>query len=1041
MKSLYKKVLAILIIVTAFTYFCEANSALPENDDYQLAEELFLQGNIDSALFYYLKLETQFRNNNENENLISVLIRKAELYLYTSKLIKATEILIEAEELNSLKQPQNKLQLADIYKTRGSTFLYQNNFKQSAIYLNKSLSIRNNLNLKPDKNFAVIYNELASNYYFLGEYDKTINYFEDALKLNKKLNNTGGQVTNLNNIGALYQAIGQYQQSINYIQRAMEMDLVAGNKTHIPIYLNNIGNNYQKLGQYNKALVFFNRTLEIDLQSSNPEQIATDYNNIAWIQMQYKNYNSAIEQFQMAADLFKKAKNKNSYAKCLDNLGDLYRKTEDFAKAEKLLTEANKIFIETEHKKNEAVNWNNQGLLYLSIGKIQKAISCHNKAIAINKKLGVPQGITSNYNNLGKLYQSENDYKTALQYFQKAIILLVNNFDNEDVFSNPEIENLPLEKELLDALKSKAEVFSLISLLSQENTKSLQSSLDNYCLSVELINKMRISYYSQDKLNLSRNESQTFETAISIAYQLHKITGDKRYLEKAFKVTEMSKAAYLYELIRENEAKLYSNIPDSLLLLEKVLKSDIFELERKIINEKSILGNNDSTVIALNKELFEKKFHQFEKLKTYFDNNYPKYYELKYNNEILDIQSVQQLITNNDAFIEYTIVSDNLFIFVIIKDTVVFTKTEINEEFYESINIIKSLQSEMFQSHEIFKQFAEHSYNIYSKVLKDVEYMWKGKDLIIIPNGILGYIPFETLLTNKTDPEKTYYKDSPYLLKNHAISYAYSATLLYNAFESVKKIQPKNNLLAIAPSFNMNDNLPAFLTERGEEFVDLIGSKIEVNSIYKIFSGEKYLDSVATESNFKNFGADFRILHIATHGIIDDEDPMNSRLLFYRNNDSIQDGDLYTYELFNMQLKADLAVLSACNTGCGKLEKGEGIISLARGFLYAGVPSVVMTLWSVPDGTSVFIVEKFYAYLKEGYKKNVALQKAKLDYLENSDNLKANPYFWAGFVNIGNTDPLSIANKDYTYFYWLGGFILLMIFFFIKRKKGCFFKE
>lgn len=168
---------------------------------------------------------------------------------------------------------------------------------------------------------------------------------------------------------------------------------------------------------------------------------------------------------------------------------------------------------------------------------------------------------------------------------------------------------------------------------------------------------------------------------------------------------------------------------------------------------------------------------------------------------------------------------------------------------------------------------------------------------------------------------------------------------------------------------------------------------------------------------------------------MNDIDPMMTRLVFYQDKDSIEDGNLYAYEIYSLQLNAELAVLSACNTGSGKLQQGEGVMNLARGFSYAGVPGIVMSLWSINDISSAKIMGYFYTYLKAGYSKSEALQKAKLDYIQKADNLTANPYYWAGFVIIGNQHEISFNTFNYSWVLVFSGIIVFVLIAFLWRKS------
>jgi CHAT domain-containing protein len=185
----------------------------------------------------------------------------------------------------------------------------------------------------------------------------------------------------------------------------------------------------------------------------------------------------------------------------------------------------------------------------------------------------------------------------------------------------------------------------------------------------------------------------------------------------------------------------------------------------------------------------------------------------------------------------------------------------------------------------------------------------------------------------------------------------------------------------------------------------------EVTSISEMMNGEAYCHRRATEETFKEKAPRAGILHIATHAVINDVNPLFSKLIFSLDPASGEDGFLNTYELYNMKLNARLVVLSACNTGYGKLVRGEGIMSLARGFMYAGCPSIIMSLWPVDDKSTSILMQNFYEGLKKGQNKDEALRRAKLDFLKNADEVKANPFYWSGMIFVGGMDPLPAGHK------------------------------
>ncbi len=305
--------------------------------------------------------------------------------------------------------------------------------------------------------------------------------------------------------------------------------------------------------------------------------------------------------------------------------------------------------------------------------------------------------------------------------------------------------------------------------------------------------------------------------------------------------------------------------------------------------------------------------------------------------------------------------------------------------------------------------FRNKSQYLYDILLDEYFPLENYSSLIIVPDDVLGYLSFETLINSSDTSNKTKFKDFNYLIQSHSIAYSYSGTLLFKHL--LKKKQHKTNYLAMAPSYSnvgtANVNSYANLRDIEKYLIPLQYTIQEVMNIGNVFTGKVLLEGEATEANFKKYASKYGILHFAMHALINDEDPLASKLIFTLDNDTIEDGFLNTYEIYDLNLNADLAVLSACKTGVGKLSKGEGIMSLARGFLYAGVPGIVMTLWEVEDVSSVKIMDEFYKNLKNGLPKDIALRNSKLEYLNNSNQLQSHPYFWGAFVQIGDNSPIN----------------------------------
>ena len=303
-----------------------------------------------------------------------------------------------------------------------------------------------------------------------------------------------------------------------------------------------------------------------------------------------------------------------------------------------------------------------------------------------------------------------------------------------------------------------------------------------------------------------------------------------------------------------------------------------------------------------------------------------------------------------------------------------------------------------------FTQFIHASTGLYDKLIRPFASYIKRKNLIVIPDESLAYIPFEILLTHLVDPRNPDYSSLPYLIGTNPVSYSYSATLLSDKIQ--RRGRPERKVLALAPKYK-EPQISArqqFLSR--QQYRDYLypipGATEEVEFVHKLLGGDVLLDEEATEASFKARSSRYDILHLAMHTILDDVNPMYSKLVFTETPGDDEDDLLNTFEIYNLKLSARLTVLSSCNSGTGKLQKGEGVMSLARGFIYAGCPSIVMTLWEVEDKSGVEMMRNFYHYLKKGYVKDEALRKAKLEFLQHANMENAHPYFWSAFVNIGD---------------------------------------
>ncbi len=482
------------------------------------------------------------------------------------------------------------------------------------------------------------------------------------------------------------------------------------------------------------------------------------------------------------------------------------------------------------------------------------------------------------------------------------------------------------------------------------------------------------------------------------------------YKEKAFVYSEKSKSAILLSTIRNIEAKEFGGIPLEMLQEESDVKHDLSIYKDYLFNEKQ-LDSPDLKKLQVYQNYIFSLSNRYDSIIREFEKGYPEYHALKFDTKTISSSEVAESLGRNEALIEYNISDTSLIIFLITKDEFLVKRKNIDSNFEMNVYKLQNCIMNSDFSRNMEEEYAcmvSSSNSLYRQLIDPFRESLSKKHLIIIPDGVLAYLPFEILITEVPEYQGYEYQSLSYLIKSHPIHYSYSATLLLN--DLVKRRSAGTKFLAFAPQYKSHKNTTkdqSYLRQPDvEELYPLPFSKEEVESILKVTRGKVMVDEKATETKFKEIASEFDILHLAMHTIINNNAPMYSKLAFTRDNDSLNDGFLNINELYNLQLSAKFVVLSSCSSGSGKLQSGEGIMSIARGFMYAGSPSVVMTLWELEDKSGSKIMRKFYRYLKRGYPKSKALRKAKLDFLEEATLLKSHPYFWAPYINLGDNSAI-----------------------------------
>jgi len=1026
-----------------------------ENDDFpkeyisclvQIANIYLDQGLFDSA-FYYVNISLQYSKEHQIDDGKTF----GESFFVLGKLFNRTGMIDSAEfYLNKARiygeSSKNDSILPLIIKSIGNIYYVKGEYQNALDHYRSSLSIELKRHNSSQKLLASLYQNTGIGYSMLGNHDSAKFYFQRSLNLKEKLlpNDDPQLARGYLNYGRFLQTMGDQYEALEYQDKAENIYLLKYGNEYFglsSIYFNK-GSIYIMLNDYDKSLIYHERALELYKKQYDSDHyiFSRIYNNLGLINRYLGKLDIAIEYFNKCLE---KESDIGSLLRVYRNIGECYYELEELTKAEEYYLLAVEISKDNFGKDNTHIadSYLNYGTFCISQMQYDKAEIYLNKALGIfTENFGNKNRHVSNaLNQLGKYYQNIHEYEYAINTYQKALVSFVEDFNNLDIYTNPELQIIEPDLNIISTLKGKSLALYQQYKYNIGSENDLVASLQTSQLAIQLVELIRSTFGEENsKLLVMEEVNEIYDLAVVVASDLYAKTRERKYLNLAFESSERGKAAVLLSSVRELEAIELVSIPIEIRETEKKLNTEILLYKKLVYDETQKSGPDSSKINTWKRQIFEKtKSH--DSLISSIENSYPDYYNLKYNFEVIGVSDIQGILTKNEAFIEYNVSDSILTTFLISTDTAIIHNEIIGIDFSQRISdIVGSINkvSDDFGSKDEYLSYSLESYNLYKKMIEPLGLSEDIENLIIIPDGVLGYLNFETLIKTNPDTTKVNYRSLDYLIRSYTMSYGYSGTVLFHRYESTSRTK---ELMAMAPEYNFNESEVANnsisvrnMTKNLNSLDHIIEEVTRVNEIYK---GQLLIGEEATEANFKSNAHKYNILHFAMHTLVNDENPLNSKLVFTLNNDTVEDGFLNTYEIYNLDLNAELAVLSACKTGVGKLSKGEGIMSLARGFLYAGVPGIVMTLWEVEDIASANVITGFYENLKEGLNKDVALRESKLTYLETADQFQSHPYFWAAYVQIGNNNPvITYSNKMY-FVYAAIVFGVVGLLFFVRKKR------
>ena len=849
-------------------------------------------------------------------------------------------------------------------------------------------------------------------------FQEAINYFRSAIEMRSGIPADCTVIADLadikgyNNIGACYMEINAPYKSLENLNKAL---LIAEKYSDNNVFYEQImklqtraARTYTELGDYENAISYYDNIIMLCEKNSKKDtsEIFTEWKFRAIIE-KAAILADRLEQPENALPDLLLAENKliKSHFPCRDILlASTYHKLgltceflEKYDESNEYYQKSVKLNAENHQTEGMANNYYNLGFLFSMKSQYDSAVYYLHKAGELYELMGITNRRAYIFLVLAFAEYNSKHYHRCIELLNQSLKLQIPGFIPVSVHSNPEIGSKPLadKKLVLKLFEIKSQALMHI-YCNSKDPKYLYSTYDTYTLADYLIGLIRSEFVPDaSKLNLVKTAKPIYEKAIEACRELYLLNGQDSCMNRAFEYSEKSRAIILLDAVRKTDAS--ATIPENLIEREKSCNLSVNYYEKQVALQNQGTGNISPLVNPYDSLLIYRRRHAsiLKDIKVRF----PDYHDLIYDQQTRTPEQLMGYLHKDESLVEYFVGDSTVYSFVINQDTVLFVKNDRPDSILKWANEFTALIQIKDQ------RFVNPSYQLYGQLIRKLEEKIPlNSKLIIIPDGALSLISFDALITREPDRKRIYfpaYRD--YLLFDKQISYAFSASSLTEADKKEK--HPAKTLLGIAPEFKKSIRLNEYF------FQSLKWNIKEVQAVSRVFpKSKKLIKQKATIDNFNKLASNYQLIHFATHAIADNENGDLSYILF-----GPKEADkLYAKDLYTLQLNCESVVLSACQTGTGPLKQGEGIISLARGFIYAGSSSVITSLWSVSEKSNMDIILSFYKNLKKGEEKEEALRVAKINFLESvdpADQEKAHPYFWAPLVCIGNMKPLEVSRS------------------------------
>lgn len=928
-----------------------------------LGEAYLAKDSYDESKLYYEKAYRFWDSSGNSPKAYESLLRIGNSLLLSGNVAKANTIYEKA--LNYYRVNGSKEEIGNVFELLGTANLSLFKYDIAIENFDKAYEIFYEIN--DNQKQAHVLSGLGSSYGKIGKVEKAVNYFQRSLDIYKNLENEFEQAGQYSNIGIIQLEIGEYEKAIESLSMAVKLARNTENHECLRISLSSLSDIYYDLKMYDKAYSYLNEGLKASRNTKRPKDKVFFLIKFAKFSANEKKYEEAISNLNLAKKIALESKNKYGLNRSLALMG--------------------------------VINY--------EIGEHDSSLEYLNKAIKIADDIGIPNSDVLFY--IGGNYLKKNNWDKAKEYFDKSI------------------ETAKYDLGLIAKLKSN------IGQILLEN-KNYYEAVKTFKECINIIENIRGKISHKDiKTIYMSSKYWVYDSLINALYQLNIKCPGKNYDKEAFGVFEKKQGRIFIDEISKTKIKNFSGVPDEIIENEIYLNRYIDKLREDLAQVSSSPSNlMDAEKIKSINMRIHKTENEILSFKRNLQIEYPAYHTLKYPSAI-QLRELQNVFLQPDEMLlAYNVSESEIFLWVIGRKHYSFHRLNIEEKKLQSIiqhyrddllnvpNIISQNAFERNNNLKLTYRKYSHLFNLLipNEVIKSIN---KANQIIIVPTGPLYLLPFETIKTEQSSTEDTYF------VKNHAISYLSSASLLklLRGGKNTKNGKLKNRIIAFAnPNYSDKNNFSLkdmrrnklYRSDFGGKFPPLPETEDEVKEIFSIMGvnsdiNNLHLGSMASRSkvlNLNNSGVlpGYRYIVFACHGIMPGEvDEVYQPALILSNPDPVSHGSgfLTMSDVYSLRVNSSLVSLSACNTGRGEIIKGEGVSGMTRAFLYAGSSAVTVTLWSVESESAKKLNVDFFSRIHKNESLTNALRNTKLDMIDGKyGKLYQHPFFWAPVVLFGD---------------------------------------